>query len=140
VANPSDARSAEAVVFGAGRPHIGALILPTELAKDLTPAQFFPLIWPTIQLANEAAPSHSRLLPEMLIYLKYNTKLPRADKGSVIRPRTYVQFEAAIEEVRTVAAGIVFSDLTWRAVALPPVRQWRGHYSRPRNAETQDGG
>lgn len=87
-------------MFGAGRPHIGALILPTELAKGMTPAQLFPLIWPTIQLANQAAPSHSQLLPEMLIYLKYDTKIPRADKGSVIRPRAYLQFQAAIEEVR----------------------------------------
>lgn len=96
----ADDRS-EAIVFGGGQPHIGAIILPTDIAKDLTPAQLVPLIWPTVELANKDAPSHSQLLPEMLIYLQHDTQIPRADKGSIIRPRVYAQFEREINEVRT---------------------------------------
>lgn len=35
----------------------------------------------------------------MLIYLSADTVIPKADKGSIIRPKTYKQFEAEIDEV-----------------------------------------
>lgn len=94
----------EAIIFGIARPHIGALILPTEKGADLLgqtdgDARFFNAIWPTIEKANEEAPSHGKLLPEMLIFLSANSQIPRADKASIIRPKVYKMFEDQIDDV-----------------------------------------
>ena len=59
----------EAIVFGAGRPQTGCLILPSDLAKDMSRDELMEKIWPVIEMANEAAPTHSRLLPEMIEFL-----------------------------------------------------------------------
>lgn len=60
-----------AVVFGAGRPQTGCLILPSDLGKDLSSAELMEEIWPVIEQANSEAPTHSRLLPEMIEFLPY---------------------------------------------------------------------
>lgn len=60
-----------AIVFGAGKPQTGCLILPSELAKDLSPAELMEKVWPVIEQANAEAPTHSRLLPEMVEFLPY---------------------------------------------------------------------
>lgn len=94
----------EAIVFGIARPHVGALILPTDkgaelLAQQDGEAKLFKAVWPTIEKANEEAPSHGKLLPEMLIFLPGNTQIPRADKASIIRPKVYKMFEDKIDDV-----------------------------------------
>ncbi|KAJ9094096.1 hypothetical protein QFC21_006197 [Naganishia friedmannii] len=94
----------EAVVFGIARPHIGALLLPTERGAELLKeedgeSQFFKAIWPIIEKANVEAPSHGKLLPEMLIILPEDTELPRADKASIIRPKVYKLFESEISDI-----------------------------------------
>lgn len=94
----------EAIVFGIARPHVGALILPTDKGAELLAqpdgqAKLFNAIWPTIEKANEEAPSHGKLLPEMLIFLPANTQIPRADKASIIRPKVYKMFEDKIDDV-----------------------------------------
>jgi len=63
---------AEAIVFGAGRPQVGCLILPSELGKELSNDRdaFLEKIWPAIEEANAQAPTHSRLLPEMVHILE----------------------------------------------------------------------
>jgi hypothetical protein len=63
---------AEAIVFGAGRPQVGCLILPSEFGKELSKDReaFLEKIWPVIEEANAQAPTHSRLLPEMVYILK----------------------------------------------------------------------
>lgn len=63
---------AEAIVFGAGRPQIGCLILPSELGQDLSTDKkaFLEKIWPVVEEANAQAPTHSRLLPEMVAILE----------------------------------------------------------------------
>ena len=59
---------AEAIVFGAGRPQIGCLILPSEFGGELSKDReaYLKKIWPVIEEANAQAPTHSRLLPEMI--------------------------------------------------------------------------
>ncbi|KAI0931549.1 hypothetical protein AcV5_004990 [Taiwanofungus camphoratus] len=63
----------EAIVFGAGRPQVGCLVLPSELGKDLSKDRntFLEKIWPVVEEANAQAPTHSRLLPEMVHILEY---------------------------------------------------------------------
>jgi hypothetical protein len=60
-----------AIVFGAGKPQTGCLILPSELAKDLSNQQLLEKVWPVIEQANADAPTHSRLLPDMIEFLPY---------------------------------------------------------------------
>ncbi|KAG1723799.1 putative aminoadipate reductase [Suillus lakei] len=81
---------ADAVIFGAGRIQIGALILPTEILVKL--------VAPIVAIANAEAPSHSQLATEALVFLPYGTVIPRADKGSILRPRVYKEFESVINE------------------------------------------
>ncbi|KAG1732264.1 putative aminoadipate reductase [Suillus paluster] len=90
---------ADAIIFGAGRTQIGALILPTEIVKDCSPSELVKLVAPIVALANAEAPSHSQLATEALVFLPYGTVIPRADKGSILRPRVYKEFESVINEV-----------------------------------------
>ncbi|KAG2150553.1 hypothetical protein DEU56DRAFT_34970 [Suillus clintonianus] len=90
---------ADAVIFGAGRTQIGALILPTEIGKDCSPSELVKLVAPIVALVNAEAPSHSQLAMEALVFLPYGTVIPRADKGSILRPRVYKEFEGVINEV-----------------------------------------
>lgn len=68
----------ECIVFGDGKPQTGALILPSEAGAELSrdKAKFIKTIWPVIADANASAPSHSRILPEMVDVLPYGTDIP----------------------------------------------------------------
>ncbi|KAG2036041.1 L-aminoadipate-semialdehyde dehydrogenase [Suillus americanus] len=90
---------ADAVIFGAGRIQIGALILPTEIVKHCSASELVKLVAPIVALTNAEAPSHSQLASEALEFLPYGTVIPRADKGSILRPRVYREFEGIINEV-----------------------------------------
>ncbi|KAH7888517.1 L-aminoadipate-semialdehyde dehydrogenase, partial [Phlebopus sp. FC_14] len=101
---------ADAVVFGAGRTQIGALILPTEMSKDCSHEEFTRLIASIVAIANADAPSHSQLSTEALIFLSYGTVIPRADKGSIIRARVYKEFENVIDDVYKSLEGELGSE------------------------------
>ncbi|KAJ3895239.1 L-aminoadipate-semialdehyde dehydrogenase [Lentinula edodes] len=88
---------AEAIVFGAGQPTTGCLILPSELAKDLSNSELMEKVWPVIEEANAEAPTHSRLLPEMIGFLPYGTHVPIATKMSILRPACYTKFKDIID-------------------------------------------
>ena len=57
---------------------MGVLIVPSdqgaELSKDAK--AYTEAIWPVIAEANAAAPSHSRILPEMVEILPHGTDIP----------------------------------------------------------------
>ncbi|KAJ7173762.1 L-aminoadipate-semialdehyde dehydrogenase [Mycena filopes] len=90
---------AEAIVFGAGKPQTGCLILPSDLAKGLSNAEIMEKVWPVIEQANAQAPTHSRLLPEMVEILPHGTQIPIATKMSILRPACYAKFKDLIESV-----------------------------------------
>ncbi|KAJ7918788.1 L-aminoadipate-semialdehyde dehydrogenase [Mycena leptocephala] len=90
---------AEAIVFGAGKPQTGCLILPSDLAKDLSRAEIMEKIWPVVEQANAEAPTHSRILPEMIEILPHGTEIPIATKMSILRPACYAKFKDIIEGV-----------------------------------------
>jgi len=91
----------EAIVFGDGRPQVGCLVLPSELGKDLSKDKkaFLDKIWPVIEEANAQAPTHSRLLPEMVYILDYGTHIPIATKMTILRPACYAKFKDIIDSV-----------------------------------------
>ncbi|KAK0493925.1 L-aminoadipate-semialdehyde dehydrogenase [Armillaria luteobubalina] len=92
---------AEAIVFGAGKPQTGCLILPSDFAheEDLSREDLMSKVWPVIEQANAEAPTHSRLLPEMIEFLPYNTHIPVATKMSILRPACYTKFKDLIESI-----------------------------------------
>jgi len=91
----------EAIVFGAGRTQIGAIIILTELitTKSHTRKQIIDLIDPAVKLANHSAPSHSQLTRETFVFFDFGTPIPRADKGSFLRPKVYVALAKIIDQV-----------------------------------------
>ncbi|OSX67090.1 hypothetical protein POSPLADRAFT_1128883 [Postia placenta MAD-698-R-SB12] len=91
----------EAIVFGEGKPQVGVLIFPTELGKDLAKdrAAYLEKVWPVIEEANAEAPTHSRILPEMVHILEYGTQIPQATKMSILRPACYAKFKDIIDSV-----------------------------------------
>ncbi|KAJ6485861.1 L-aminoadipate-semialdehyde dehydrogenase [Mycena sanguinolenta] len=90
---------AEAIVFGAGKPQTGCLILPSDLAQGLSNAEIMEKIWPVVEQANAQAPTHSRILPEMIEILPRDTHIPIATKMSILRPACYAKFKDIIEGV-----------------------------------------
>ncbi|KZT19362.1 acetyl-CoA synthetase-like protein [Neolentinus lepideus HHB14362 ss-1] len=91
----------EAIVFGAARPQTGLLILPSPLAQSesLTREELMEKIWPVIEQANAEAPTHSRVLPEMVEFLPYDTEIPVATKMSILRPACYAKFKDLIDSI-----------------------------------------
>ncbi|KAI0726890.1 L-aminoadipate-semialdehyde dehydrogenase [Fomitopsis betulina] len=91
----------QCIVFGAGRPQIGCLLLPSELAKDLYKDRetFLEKVWPVIEEANAQAPTHSRILPEMVHILEYGTEIPQATKLTFLRPACYAKFKSIIDDI-----------------------------------------
>ena len=65
-------------MFGDGKPQVGALILPSEAGKDLSQnkEEYIKTIWPVIADANSRAPTHSRILLEMVEILPFGTEIP----------------------------------------------------------------
>lgn len=56
-------------------------------------------IWPVIEQANAEAPTHSRLLPEMVEFLPHGTHIPIATKMTILRPACYAKFKDLIDEI-----------------------------------------
>lgn len=91
----------ECIVFGDGKPQTGALILPSDAGAELSKNKraYLDAIWPVIAEANAAAPTHSRILPEMVDVLPYGTEIPVATKLSILRPACYKKFAGIINEI-----------------------------------------
>lgn len=91
---------AEAVVFGAGKPQLGALVVPAKAATaGLDEKAVLEKIWPSVEAANRDAPAYAQLAPEAVRLLPPETEYPRTDKGTVIRAAFYREFAAEIEEL-----------------------------------------
>lgn len=88
---------AEAIVFGAGKPQAGALIVLS--GQHSNPDAAMRLVWPSIEEANCKAPSHSRIIPELVHLLPQGTKFTSADKGSLIRSKVIATFTDLIDNL-----------------------------------------
>lgn len=101
---------AECLVFGAGRAQTGVLVVPSSLAVEKAQAessaaseasldrQLGRLVWKAVEAANREAPSHSRVVPELVKLLPADTKFSSADKGSLIRAKVVKAFEQEIAQ------------------------------------------
>ncbi len=73
-----------ALVFGHQRLCTGVLIqLNREEADNYSIDEILEKVWEAVEIANESAPSHSRILRQMVKCLPMNKILPTTDKGNV---------------------------------------------------------
>lgn len=86
----------EVVIFGAGKPRLGAFIIPAE-ASLLSDKEVIESVWPAVEKSNSSCPAFGRLSHEMIRVLPSTTDYRRTDKGTVIRAAFYRDFAAAIE-------------------------------------------
>jgi carbohydrate kinase (thermoresistant glucokinase family) len=106
----------ETVIFGSGRPYLGALIVPSPSVQGLNHVQIVDQIWPVIEDANQTAEAYARLSRDMICILPHDSDFPRTDKGSVIRQAFYKQYATHIENSYDQAATAA-GDL--KALTIP---------------------
>lgn len=94
----------ETVIFGSGRPYLGALVVPSAAVAGMSQSEIVEQIWPVIEEANNTAEAYARLSRDMIVVLPHNCEFPRTDKGSVIRQAFYKRFAAEIDEAYDQAA------------------------------------
>ncbi|KAJ9478071.1 NRPS-like enzyme [Pseudozyma hubeiensis] len=99
----------DCLVFGAGQPCTGALIIPYEhawkalasLSESDRQTALKKQIEPLVREVNSQCPSHSRLVPEMILFLDPSARFPVADKGSVKRAPANSLFAQEITRLYT---------------------------------------
>ncbi|KAJ4993423.1 nrps-like protein [Stagonosporopsis vannaccii] len=94
----------ETVVFGAARPYLGMLVVPSPATQGLSSDQIIDQIWPVIEEANRTAEAYARITRHMIHVLPHDCQFPRTDKGSIIRQAFYKQFAPEIESAYDMAA------------------------------------
>ncbi|KAM0260073.1 hypothetical protein ACHAQJ_002997 [Trichoderma viride] len=93
----------EAVVFGAGRAHLGMLLVPAAGLATRTSEEILDIIWPVIEFANKSADAFARISRDMIRLLPHDCVYPHTDKGSIIRQAFYEKFRVEIEETYDLA-------------------------------------
>ena len=87
---------AEAVVFGAGKPRLGAFIVPAE-SSDLQDEAIVDAIMPKVEEMNASMPAYSQLSRDMIKVLPRDADYRRTDKGTVVRAAFYRDFSEQID-------------------------------------------
>ncbi|KAI0769291.1 acetyl-CoA synthetase-like protein [Trametes elegans] len=90
-----------AIIFGRGRLQNGVIIQPSEPFDPRDEARleaFRNKIWPTVERANNFAPSHSRIFKEMITVTKPDKPFQYTAKGT---PRRHVSLADYAEEIET---------------------------------------
>ena len=93
---------AATLVIGAQRFQAALLIEPAKIEKELSPAEraaFIEQIWPTIEDANKAAPTHARIANSHVLLTRPQTPMLRAGKGTVQRSGTLRLYTDDIESL-----------------------------------------
>jgi carbohydrate kinase (thermoresistant glucokinase family) len=94
----------ETVVFGAARPYLGILIVPSSATSGCSSDQIIDQIWPLIEESNNTAEGYAKISRQMVRVLPNDCRFPRTDKGSIIRQAFYKQFASEIESAYDLAA------------------------------------
>ncbi|CAI6336212.1 unnamed protein product [Periconia digitata] len=92
----------ETVVFGAGRPYLGVLVVPAT--PDASEEEVVNQIYPVIQELNRSSEAYARISRDMIKVLPLNCDFPRTDKGSIIRQAFYKTFRGVIDNAYDQAA------------------------------------
>ncbi|KAK0543602.1 hypothetical protein OC846_006358 [Tilletia horrida] len=78
---------ADAIVFGADRPMVGAIICPSANAQQLSERELLKELRPVLQQLNSQRSAHEQLAPEMVLPVDEDLfqSLPRSSKGTLQR-------------------------------------------------------
>ncbi|KAF7302847.1 Acetyl-CoA synthetase-like protein [Mycena kentingensis (nom. inval.)] len=103
-----------AIVFGRGEFHAGVMIVPGDnIAVDVkdedSVAQYRRKIWPMIERANEAAPTHSRIFKEMILVADPTKPFELTAKGTL---RRQVALKSYQNEIKAIYAAVAESSLS----------------------------
>ncbi|KAL4884773.1 hypothetical protein BJY04DRAFT_233049 [Aspergillus karnatakaensis] len=85
------------LVFGLGKSLPGLLVVPSAECENSTSDEILDHIWPDIEAANQNAEAFSQISRDMVIILPVGCAYPATDKGTMIRNRTYLEFNDIIE-------------------------------------------
>lgn len=86
----------EAVIFGAGKPRLGAFIIPAD-TSSLSDSEVLDTVMPAIEKSNLSVPAFGRLSKDMIRVLPRDTEYRQTDKGTVIRAAFYRDFGKQVE-------------------------------------------
>ncbi|KAL7917780.1 hypothetical protein ACQKWADRAFT_331624 [Trichoderma austrokoningii] len=111
----------EAVVFGAGRAHLGILLVPSAGLAAHTNEEILDTIWPIVEFANKSTDAFARISRDMIRVLPHDCAYPRTDKGSIIRQAFYQKFKTDIEETYDLAES---SSEQREQLDLPELQQF----------------
>ncbi|KAK2059827.1 male sterility protein [Colletotrichum caudatum] len=89
----------ECVIFGVGRPCLGALIVPAAALAGKTDDEVLEAVWPVVESAGRSVEAYARISRNMIKLLPHDCAYPRTDKGSVIRQAFYKTYAEDIDEV-----------------------------------------
>jgi acyl-CoA synthetase (AMP-forming)/AMP-acid ligase II len=89
---------AEAIVFGANKPRLGAFVVPS-VTTELTDEALLDAVMIYVNDANKVAPSFAYLSREMIKVLPRDAEFRKTDKGTVIRAAFYRDFARQIEAI-----------------------------------------
>ncbi|KIJ54685.1 hypothetical protein M422DRAFT_200577 [Sphaerobolus stellatus SS14] len=97
-----------AVVFGRGRDQAGILVQPSK-GKQFDPhdeialAQYRNMIWPSIEVANEFSPAHSRIFKEMIVVTDPSKPMELTAK---MTPRRQIVINAYEKDINEAYAAV----------------------------------
>lgn len=94
----SNVNVAEAVVFGAGRPFLGLLVVPSRTFIGEKEDAILDAIWPIVDTANQNIDAFAKISKNMIRLLPPDFAYPQTDKGSIIRQKFYQVFQKEIDE------------------------------------------
>ncbi len=89
----------ESLVFGAGKPQLGMIIIASEAAASTSPEELIAGVWPVVTAQNADAPAYAQITQEMVRVLPAETSYPVTDKGTIIRQAAYRAFKDDIEDI-----------------------------------------
>ncbi|KAI0673258.1 acetyl-CoA synthetase-like protein [Trametes maxima] len=91
-----------AIIFGRGRLQNGVIIQPQnpfEPSDEIKLEEFRNKVWPTVERANNFAPSHSRIFKEMITVTKAGKPFQYTAKGTPRRHVSLAEYAEEIEEL-----------------------------------------
>ncbi|KAF7341776.1 Acetyl-CoA synthetase-like protein [Mycena sanguinolenta] len=102
-----------AIMFGRAKPHAGVLVVPSN-KKVLDIQSFRDAIWPTVEQANNLAPSHSRVFKEMIIFFNPSKPFHTNAKGTPKRYAILTDHAKEIEDAydafdKTASSSVSFT-------------------------------
>ncbi|KAJ7156520.1 hypothetical protein C8R43DRAFT_1125714 [Mycena crocata] len=97
-----DPRIKHAVMFGQGQFNAGVLLFPAEPFDPSDTERLIAFrrdIWPTVQEANQFAPTHSRIFKEASVVADPSKPIELTAKGTARRAAALAMYETEIQEV-----------------------------------------